>query len=231
MAQDERRGQVADSFVRREFTSLDRWMVGGLLFILIVLSLNVVLRWLWVVYVAIVGLLAALDHANRQQDGAEKPLGDMWTLAIASVVLYSLFDYVLASGLGLVSYLTNDPKIVSTPPYVMGYWAFGVLLFGYTCRRVRALTGKAWLAGLASASLSAVGAWGVEALFNAMHFYHNTPASVMIGPIPLYVPLGYFATFLFMPLYLRWKRVFGFLLYGIAASFWYLFHFLLAQIS
>jgi len=129
----------------------------------------------------------------------------------------------LEAKLILVTYLTDDPKIVVTPVYVLLYWLFGVLLFSYCYHRVYAVTNKVLIASLAVCIFAAASATFIENLFNATGFYQNTPSYFMICHIPIYVPLGYIFAFSLMPLYLRYKYISGVLLYGFTALGWYLF--------
>jgi hypothetical protein len=218
---------MENTYAARKVTQLD-WVFGGsLLFVSLILTLNLALRSLWLVYAAIVVVLVVLDQITRKHPSEKRSLRELWMLAVSSVMLYPLVDHVFEARLGLVRYLTDDPKLWVTPIYVILYWVLGILLFGYVFHRVRHLTGKAWAGGLACGLFSAVSATLVETLFNLAGFYANSPSRFMIGPIPLYVPLGYLLTFSLMPVYLRWRYVFGFLLSALVGIGWLIFYGLL----
>ena len=105
---------------------------------------------------------------------------------------------------------------------VLNLALLGILLFGYVYYRVRGLTRKVWMGALAAGLFSAISATFVENLLNAAAFYRNTPSDWMIGHIPLYVPLGYVVVFSFIPFYIRYRYIFGFLLYGLVGLCWVL---------
>ena len=73
-----------------------------------------------------------------------------------------------------------------------------------------------------SKTFSAVSITIVENFFNAMGFYMNTPGYCMFGYIPVYIPLGYFVAFTFIPFHIRYKYICGFLLYGFVGLCWYI---------
>jgi len=70
----------------------------------------------------------------------------------------------------------------------------------------------------------------VENLFNAMGFYHNTSSYLLIGYIPLFIPLGYLVTFSLMPLYLRYRYLAGLLLYVFTGASWWIFYQLISWV-
>lgn len=71
----------------------------------------------------------------------------------------------------------------------------------------------------------------VENLFNSMGFYHNTSSHLMIGSIPLLIPVGYLVTFSLMPLYLRYRYLAGFLLYALLGASWWIFYQLISWVA
>lgn len=175
------------------------------------------------VYATILVVLSGLAYGTQRHARKKGSLRDLWILGLLSIVPYPLIDYLFEAKLGLVTYLTNDPSVAATPVYVPLYWVLGVLLFGYCYYRIRGLTKRTWMGALATGLFSAASATFVENLFNAMGFYQNTPSHYMIGHIPVYVPLGYIAAFSLIPIYLHYKYVCGFLLYGLVGICWYLF--------
>jgi hypothetical protein len=158
-------------------------------------------------------------------------LQDLWIFGLLSVILYPLVDYFFEAKISLVTYLTDDPKIIVTPIYVILYWIFGVLLLGYCHYRVRSLTDRVWFAGLTTGLFAAASATFIENLFNAMGFYKNSPSQFMIGYIPIYVPLGYMLVFSLLTFHLRHKYVSGFLLYGFTGLSWYLFYHIVSWLT
>ena len=213
---------------QRKVTQLDIWFASSLMIVSLVLAVNIVTRSIHLVYMAVLFVLGGLGYATIRSERERALLRDLWILALLSVILYPLIDYFFEAQLGLVTCLTDDPKIVATPMYVPLYWVLGVLLFGYVYYRVYGLTGRVWIGALSTGLFSAASATFVENLFNAMGFYRNTPSHAMIGYIPVYVPLGYVLALSFMPLYLRYKYVCGFLLYGFVGISWYLFSLVVA---
>ena len=200
----------------------DVCFIGSLAFVSLTLLINSFIRSLHLVYVAIFLALSVLGYATWKYKNRNSSR-DLWILGLLSLILYPSIDYLLEAKLNLVTYLTDDPKIVVTPIYVLLYWLFGVLLFGYCYHRVYEATNKVLMASFAVGFFAAASATFTENLFNATRFYHNTPSYFMIWHIPIYVPLGYMFAFSLMPLYLRYKYISGLLLYGFTALGWYLF--------
>jgi hypothetical protein len=108
--------------------------------------------------VAILLVLSVLFYGTKRHESEEGSLRDLWILGLFSLALYPLIDYFFEAKLGLVTYLTNDLKVVATPFYVSLYWVLGVLLFGYFYYRVRGLTNKVWIGALATGLFSAASA-------------------------------------------------------------------------
>jgi hypothetical protein len=172
-----------------------------------------------------------LLYATVKHRGKKNFLRDLWLLGLLSIIPYPFIDYFFEAKLGLVTYLTNDPKIFVTPVYIFLYWIFGVLLFGYFYYRMRGLMNKVWIAGLLTGLFAAGSAIIVENLFNAMGFYSNTPSYCMLWHIPIYIPLGYMLVFSFMPIYLRYNYISGLCLYGFTGLSWYLFYHVVLKIA
>ncbi len=211
-----------NKYGNRQITRLDIYFISSLAVVSLILAINIYVQSIYLVYIIILLTLGALVYATKR-DGSEKnSLRDLWVLGLLSAILYPLIDYFFEAKLNLVTYLTNDPKVVVTPIYVILYWVFGVLLFGYWYYRMRGLINKVWMAGVATGLFAAASATLIENLFNAMGFYRNTPSYCMIGYIPVYVPLGYMLAFSLLPLYLRHKCISGLLLYGFTGLGWYL---------
>jgi hypothetical protein len=211
-----------ETYAKRKITQLDMYMGGALFIVSLVLVINISLRSITLVYGIILIVLGGIAYA-AQYRGLR--LKNLWTLGLLSIILYPFIDYLFVANLGLVSYMTKDPRLVVTPVYVPLYWLLGVLLFVYCYYRIHGVTEKVWMGALGTGLFSAASTTLVENLFNAMGFYQNTPSHYMIGHIPVYVPLGYVVAFSLMPLYLRYKYVFGFLLYGLVGICWYVFSF------
>lgn len=212
-----------ETYGERRITWLDVCLGSSLAVIAIVLAINIVIQSVHLVYAAIVLVLGGLAYCTERCEAEKSSLRGLWILGLLSVVFYPLIDSLFEAKLGLVTYLTDDPRLIATPVYVPLYWVLGVLLFGYVYYRVQCLTRRVWMGALATGLFSAVSATFVENLFNAAEFYHNTPSDFMIGHIPVYVPLGYVVAFSFIPFYIRYRYVCGFLLYGLVGLWWYLF--------
>lgn len=214
---------MIETYGERRITRLDIYFGGSLMIVSLVLAINIVIQSVHLVYIAVLLVLGGLAYATKSHGGEKSSLRDLWILGLFSIILYPLIDRLFEARPGLVTYLTNDPKVVATPIYVPLYWVLGVLLFGYFYYRVCGLTKRVWIGALATGLFSAASATFVENLFNAMGFYHNTPSHYMIGYIPVYVPLGYTVAFSLIPFYIRYKCICGFLLYGLVGTCWYLF--------
>lgn len=214
---------MLETYGERKVTWPDVCFGGSLVIVSLVLAVNVAIQSLHLVYAAILPVLGGLAYCTERDEDAKSSLRGLWVLGLLSVVPYPVIDRLFEANLGLVDYLTNDPKLIATPVYVPLYWVLGVLLFGYFYYRIRDLTRRAWVGALATGLFSASSATFVENLFNAAGFYHNTPGHYMVGYIPLYVPLGYIVAFSFMPFYVRHTYICGLLLYGIVGVCWHLF--------
>jgi hypothetical protein len=208
--------------VKKRIIWLDVCFIGSLAFVSLTLLINIFVRSLHLVYIVIFLVLGVLGYATWKHKNGNS-LRDLWILGLLSLILYPLIDHFFEAKLNLVTYLTNDPKIVATPLYVLLYWLFGVLLFGYCYLRLRKAADKVFVASLAVGLFAATSATFIENLFNATGFYRNTSSYLMIWHIPIYIPLGYVFTFALMPLYLRHKYISGLLLYGFTGLGWYLF--------
>jgi len=219
---------MADTFGEKRITRTDLIYGGSLAVVSLILGVNILMQSLIVVYLTIVLTLGALFIASEYFQEDRIAFRALWVLGALSLILYPVIDYIFERKLALVAYLTDDLKVLSTPLYVPLYWLLGIQLFGYFYHRVNGLIKKKWIAAIATGLFSAVSATFVETLFNAMGYYQNTISQYMIGAIPVYVPLGYLVAFSFLPIYLRYKYVCGFLLYGFVGICWYLFSLVLA---
>ena len=215
-------------FAKKRITPLDIYFSGSLLFISLMLAINILIKSIFLVYASIVPVLIGLFYCTKGYESDKEPLRDLWTLGLLSTILYPLIDSFFAAKIGLVTYLTDDPKLISTPVYIPLYWILGILLFGYFFYRIRGLTYQVVTAALATGIFSATSTTIVENMFNAMGFYMNTPGHCMFGFIPAYVPLGYLIAFTFIPFYIRNKYICGFLLYGFVGLCWYIFSLVLS---
>ncbi|MFQ6080058.1 MAG: hypothetical protein ACE5OW_00090 [Candidatus Bathyarchaeia archaeon] len=195
------------------------------------MAINTFVQSIHLVYIIILLVLGVLIYATSKHESGKNSLRDLWVLGSLSIILYPLIDYFLEAKLSLVTYLTNDPRVIVTPIYILLYWVFGVLLFGYWYYRMLELTNKVWMAGLATGFFAAMSATFIENLFNAMGFYYNTPSYYMIWHIPVYIPLGYMFVFSLIPLYLRHKYISGLLLYGFTGLGWYLFYHIVSWLA
>lgn len=201
---------------------LDVCFIGSLAIVSLISLINIFVRSLHLIYITIFLVLGVLVYATWKHKN-ENYLRDLWILGLLSLILYPLIDYFFKAKLNLVTYLTNDPKVFVTPIYVLLYWLFGVLLFGYCYHRVYETTNNVLMASFAVGLFAATSATFIENLFNAAGFYHNTPSYFMIWHIPIYVPLGYVFAFSLMPLYLRHKYISGLLFYSFTGLGWCLF--------
>ena len=145
-------------------------------------------------------------------------------MAILSTIAYPFVDSIFAGQLAWVSYTTGDPKLLFTPIYVVLYWVYAVLLFGYSYLRLSSFLKKKWIASCLTGAFAALGASLFENLFNEAQFYQNAVSQPMIMHIPLYVPLGWGLTFAFLPLLLKKKYLTGFMLYLYIGICWLAFH-------
>jgi hypothetical protein len=214
-----------NTYGERRITRLDVYFVSSLVVVSLVLAINIIFRSIHLVYILIFLVLGVLFYATKNS------LQELWMFGLLSTILYPLVDYFFEAKISLVTYLTNDPRIVVTPIYIILYWIFGVLLLGYCHYRVRGLTGRVWFAGLVTGLFAAASATFIENLFNAMGFYQNNSSQFMIGYIPLYVPLGYMLVFSLLTFHLRHKYVGGLLLYGFTGLSWYLFYHIVSWLN
>lgn len=203
-------------------TRLDACFGFSLVSVSLFLTLNIHLKSIHLVYIVILSALSLLLYATLMFRGEDNPLRGLWIVGGLSMVIYPLVDHLFAVRLRWVEYLTRDPRVLATPLYVMLYWVYGVMLFGYVCLRVNGLTDNYAISGLATGLFAAASATFMENLFNAMGFYLNTPSHCMIGSVPLFVALGYITTFSLTPFYLRYRYISGFLLYGFIGLTWYI---------
>ncbi len=208
----------------KQVTKLDACFGSSLVSISIFLTLNIHLKSIHLVYIVILCALSILLYTTLMFRGEDNPLWDLWIMGGLSLVLYPFVDHLFAVRFNWVEYLTRDPRVLATPLYVMLYWVYGVMLFGYICLRVNGLTDNRALSGLVTGLFAAASAIFMENLFNAMGFYLNTPSHCMIGHVPVFVALGYIATFSLTPFYLRYRYISGFLLYGFIGLSWYISH-------
>ncbi len=218
---------MSHTSAKRNITQLDICVGSSLVGVILVLAVNTLIRSLPLIYAVVVLILGGLAYCTKKFKAEWVPLRNLWILGVFSVVFYPVIDSFFVTQLRLVVYLTEDPRLIETPVYIPLYWILGVLLFGYIYYRVYEFTGREWIGALAAGLFSALSAVIVENFFNAAGFYQNTPSGFMIGNIPVYVPLGYFIAFLFMPFYIRYKYFCGFLLYGFVGICWYLFSLIL----
>lgn len=219
-----------DLFNERRVTWLDRYYFRGLAFICAILTLNIFFNSLLLIYLVVLSVLAFLIYASGRQ-GAPPLLRGVWLMGLLSLLPYPFVDYLFEARLKLVTYLTDDPKVLATPAYIFLYWLLGVSLFGYCYYRVLGVTGRRWVAGLMTGLFAAGSTTVVENLFNFMGFYHNTGSHLLIGYIPLFVPLGYLVTFSLMPLYLRYRYLAGLLLYAFMGASWWIFYHLISWVA
>jgi len=219
-----------DLFKGKRVTWLDGCYLGGLAFICAILTFNLLLNSLLLIYLAILLVLAFLFYATRRRD-VPPHLRCLWLMGLLSLFPYPFVDYLFEARLRLVTYLTNDLRVVATPPYIVLYWLLGVTLFGYCYYRVLGVTGRRWVAGLTTGLFAAGSTTVVENLFNLMGFYRNTSSYFLIGYIPLFIPLGYLLTFSLMPLYLRYRYLAGLLLYPFAGASWWIFYRLISWVA
>lgn len=218
-----------DLFKEKRGAWLDGYYLGGLAFICAILTLNIFFKSLLLIYLAILSVLGSLTYASGRQ-GAPPLLRDVWFMGLLSLLPYPFVDYLFEARLKLVTYLTDDPKLLVTPVYILLYWLLGVSLFGYCYYRVLGVTDRGWIAGLMTGLFAAGSTTVVENLFNSMGFYRNTSSHLMIGYIPLFIPLGYLVTFSLMPLYLRYRYPAGFLLYALTGASWWIFYQLISWV-
>lgn len=210
-----------DLLKERRGTWLDGYYLGALAFICVILTLNTLLESLLLIYLAILSVLAFLAYASGRQS-APPLLRGVWFMGLLSLLLYPFVDYLFEARLKWVTYLTDDPKLLVTPVYILLYWLLGVSLFGYCYYRVLGITDQKWVAGVMTGLFAAGSTTLVENLFNSMGFYHNRGGYLAIGYIPLFIPLGYLVTFSLMPLYLRCRYLAGFLLYALLGASWWI---------
>ena len=164
-------------YAEKRITRLDMCFGGSLAVVALALGTNTAFRSVHAVYVAILVVLGGLGYCTERCEGEKESLRRLWVLGLLSVVLYPLIDSLFEAQLGLVTYLTDDPRLIATPVYVPLYWVLGVLIFGYVYYRVYGLTKRVWIGALATGLFSAASATLVENLFNAAGFYHNAPVS------------------------------------------------------
>lgn len=212
--------RVLDTYGEWRITRLDACLGGSLVVVSLALAINIVVQSVPLTYIIILLVLGGLAYCTERSKAERGTLRSLWVLGLLSVVFYPLIDRLFEENLGLVTYLTDDPRLIATPIYILLYWILGILLFGYVYYRVYGLTRKVWIGALAAGLFSAVSATFVENLLNVAVFYRNTPSEWMIGHIPLYVPLGYVVVFSFIPFYIRYKYICGFLLYGLVGLCW-----------
>ncbi len=219
-----------DLFNERRVTWLDGCYLGALAFTCAILTLNIFLNSLLLIYAAILLVLAFLVYASVRRS-APPLLRGVWLMGLLSLLPYPFVDYLFEARLKWVTYLTSEPRVLATPAYILLYWLLGVSLFGYCSCRVLGVTGRGGVAGLMTGLFAAGSTTVVENLFNLMGFYRNTSSYFLIGYIPLFIPLGYLLAFSLMPLYLRYRYLAGLLLYPFAGASWWIFYRLISWVA
>lgn len=177
-------------------------------------------------YVIVLVVLCLLLYGSVRYNSENLSLKDIWILAILSTIIYPFVDSIFAGQLVWVTYTTDDPKLLFTPIYVMLYWVYAVLLFGYLYLRLGSFLQK-WIASSLTGIFAAIGATFFENLFNEAQFYQNAASPPMIMHIPLYVSLGWGLTFTLLPLFLKKKYLTGFMLYSYIGTCWLALHYVL----
>lgn len=211
----------------RNITKLDAYYFMSITIVAASLFLNVVFPSLGLAYAVIIVVLCLLFYGSAKCNSEKLPLKDLWIIAILSTIIYPFVDSIFAGQLFWVTYTTDDPKLLFTPIYVILYWIYAVLLFGYLHLRLSSFIKKKWIASSLTGVFAAVGATFFENLFNEAQFYQNKVSQPMIIHIPLYVLLGWGLTFTLLPLFLKRKYLSGFLLYFYIGICWLAFHYIL----
>jgi hypothetical protein len=120
-------------------------------------------------------------------------------------ILYTFLDSLFAE-VEITTYLRNDLKIMSTPVSVVLFWTFFITTMMYLYHRLRSVFSKfyfpslitgttAFLFNLILLYLGSDNQWN----WNVLNHLHGSKSLPSIGPIPLYVPLAFFVTFLSSP--------------------------------
>lgn len=209
----------------KNITNLDAYYFMSIIVVASFLLLNTKLPSLGLTYAIIFVVLCLLLYGSAKCNSEKLPLKDLWVMAMLSVIIYPLVDSIFAGQLVWVTYTTDDPKLLFTPVYVMLYWVYAVLLFGYSYLRLCSFLKKKWAASVLTGAFASVGATFFENLFNEAQFYQNTVSQPMIMHIPLYVSLGWGLTFALLPLFLKRKYLTGFMLYLCIGICWLAFHY------
>ena len=191
------------------------------------LLLNTMFPSLGMAYAVILVVLCLLLYGSTRCNSQKLPLKDLWILAILSTIIYPFVDSIFAGQLTWVTYITGDPKLLFTPVYVVLYWVYAVVLFGYLYLRLSSFLKKWWIVYGLTGSFAAVGATFFENLFNEAQFYRNAVSQPMIMHVPLYVSLGWGLTFALLPFFLKKKHLMGFMLHLYVGICWLAFHYIL----
>jgi len=120
-------------------------------------------------------------------------------------VLYTFLD-TLFSEVEITTYLRNDVKILSTPLSVVLFWTFFITTMMYLYHRLRSVFGRFILPSLITGStaflfslillyLGSNNQWNWNVLNNLL----GNKSLPSVGPVPLYVPLAFFLTFVASP--------------------------------
>jgi hypothetical protein len=208
-------------------TKLDAYYFMSAIMVANFLLFNTMFPSLGLTYAVILVLLCLLLYGRTKCNSEKMPLKDLWIMALLSTIIYPFVDSIFAGQLVWVTYTTDDPKLLFTPIYVILYWIYAVLLFGYSYLRLSSFLKKKWIASSLTGIFAAVGATFFENLFNEAQFYQNTVSQPMIMHIPLYVSLGWGLTFALLPLFLKKKYLTGFTLYLYIGICWLAFHYVL----
>ena len=209
------------------FTKLDAYYFISIIMVTVFLLLNTTFPSLGLTYAVILVVLCILLYGSVKCNNGKMLLKDLWIMAILSTILYPFVDSIFAGQLVWVSYTTDNPKLLFTPIYVILYWVYAVLLFGYSYLRLSYFLKTKWIASCLTGAFAAVGATFFENLFNEAQFYQNTVSQPMIMHIPLYVSLGWGVTFALLPLFMKKRYLTGFMLYLYIGISWLAFHYVL----
>ncbi len=208
----------------RVFAKLDAYYSMSIIIVTSFLLLNTSFPSLGLTYAVILIVLCLLLYGSVKCNNGNLPLKDLWIMAILSTILYPFVDSIFAGQLVWVTYTTDDPKLLFTPIYVILYWVYAVLLFGYSYLRLSSFLKRKWIASCLTGAFAAVGATFFENLLNEAQFYQNTVSQPMIMHIPLYVSLGWGVTFALLPLFMKKRYLTGFMLYLCIGISWLAFH-------
>ena len=188
----------------RYINRTDIVVVGACIIFLLLSVINIAFSSVIVLYVADIITLSGMTYWGIRNDSTKRLIRSLIIGGIVGV-LYTFVDTLFVE-VSIVTYLrrNDDFRLLSTPFSALLFWAFFITIMIYLYQRLRSsfsrfyipsfLTGTtAFVFGLALVYL------GDQARQWVWSVGDGLKPMPSIGPVPLYVPLAFFVTFLLSP--------------------------------